>query len=155
MVDRLDLVQAGQVERNLGECFAIQFISLTDLDFLQTVQHVELGDGDRFDTVEPDYVAQGHQVKPATTSRSTGGGAVLVALRTQSLARIIDQFSREGTCSNASSVGLDDPDYFIDSLGTDTQSGEGAADGGCLMTWQTGMYRDRHPKDFLAHPRTE
>ena len=70
-------------------------IADTDLNLLQAVQNVQLGQAKPGDAVDLHGIAQGDRIEPATASRPPGGRAKFMPLGGQVLAHLIKQFGGE------------------------------------------------------------
>ena len=77
-------------------------------------EDVELGDREGVHAVEPDGVAQGHQVHPAAAAAAAGGGAELAAALAGSGRRLVLELGGEGAGADAGRVGLGDPPDLVD-----------------------------------------
>ena len=75
--------------------FPVDLVSDADGDFVQVGQHVELGDEEIGDAVDPDRVPGDDRVEPAGPPWPPGGRAVLVADLAQVLAVLVEQLRGE------------------------------------------------------------
>src|SRR3954453_24155429 len=86
LVDRLDGCLVGRVGREMGESLAPQPIAGADPDLVQTVEHVELGEGDSGDARARAGLADQNGVEPAAAALAAGDRAELAAALAEPLA---------------------------------------------------------------------
>src|SRR5690606_29427989 len=101
-----------------------------DRDLLQAGEHVQLGEEEVGDAVDPGGVPGDRCVEPAAAAVAPGGDAELVALGAQPLAPLVVQLGRERPGADPGGVGLQDADDLGDPGGADARAGAGAAGGG-------------------------
>src|SRR5690606_9983747 len=109
---------------------ALVAVTHTNLDLLNAVQHIQLGDAQTGNTVDHDRTLHGSSIKPATTTRTTRYGTELLAHGSQTHAGVIQQFGREWTRTHARGVGLGDTQHVAQFLRANTRtcgSGTGQA----------------------------
>jgi hypothetical protein len=82
-------------------------------------EHVELGDCQSGEPVEPYGVAERHEVEPAAAPRTTSGRAELPAGLTETVAHLVVELSGEGPGPHTRHVGLGDAPRVVDVLGPD------------------------------------
>ena len=89
------LLIGGRRTRETFELLAIQQVLGSDLDLLELVQDVELGQVERSVAVDQSRVLHDDQIEPtassASSSRSTVLGSNLLEVDTDVLSRMIDQ----------------------------------------------------------------
>ena len=83
------------------------------LQFVQAVQHVQLGQRDAVDAAHGDGLAHHHRVEPAAAARPTGDGAELMAALAQPAADGVVQLRRERPGADARGVGLGDAQHIV------------------------------------------
>ena len=86
-IDWLDL-HVGSGGHPVGE-HAIHFVSRTDFDFVEFVEHVSFGERDIGHAVNHQGILEGNQVKPTATSWSSGCCTILVAFLAEKFARLV------------------------------------------------------------------
>ena len=114
LVDRLRVVEVGLVERELVEALAVDLVRDADRDLLPAGQHVELGQDEVGDAVDPGRVARDRGVEPAAAAGTAGRRAVLAAGLAQGLAVVVEQLGRERAVADAGRVRLEDADDPVD-----------------------------------------
>src|SRR5205814_483976 len=85
-VDRLELGLGGGTGRQVIVALPANAIGGADLDLVEAVEHIELGQGDAVDAADPDRLAHRHRIEPAAAPRPSGNGAELAAAITELLA---------------------------------------------------------------------
>ena len=76
-VDRNDSFQVGRIGRHQVERIAIEHIVGADFEFRQSVEEVELSQGQFLDAVEKNSSANQHRIEVADVAPPTSGGAEL------------------------------------------------------------------------------
>ena len=127
LVDGRGLVQVALVVRQVLDPLAVDVVGHADLDRGQGVEHVELGQGQLGQRVEPHGVAGHDGVEPARPATATGVGAVLVAPVDEQVAGLVEQLGGERPGADAGDVGLGDADDPVDVHGADAGPGAGTA----------------------------
>ena len=92
----------------------IELIGHTDLDFIELIEHIQLGDGQAIQAVDLHRIAANHPVKPATAAPTARGGAVLAAAIAKVVREAALQLSGEGPLTDAGGVGLGNSDDAVD-----------------------------------------
>ena len=128
-VDRLRRREFGLIGRHIVAAFAVDIIGHAQRDFLQAGKHVELGEHDVGQAVDLSRITVHHRIKPATTTRATRSHAILMTLRTQPLAILAKQLSRERSFAHAGHVRFGNTNHTADLGRTDTSTGACAAGG--------------------------
>ncbi len=126
LVDRLALGVDRRV-RHVGEHLVLPPVAGTDLDLFEAVEHVELGDREPGEAVQPRGVAEGHRVEPAAAAAAAGGGAVLTADRHQPLAELVVQLHRKRAGAHRGSIRLDHAEHVLDRLRRQARACRGRA----------------------------
>jgi hypothetical protein len=98
----------------MRDASAVTLVADAQLHFGEGIEHVELGDGEFREAVQPCRVAQHDGVEPARTTAATGGGAVLLADVDQLVAVWAEVFSGEGPGTHAGAICLGDTDDLGD-----------------------------------------
>src|SRR6185437_9710214 len=129
-VDRLALVPAVSIERRQLTPLAAIFVGDADLDGIQPVQHIELGDRQAIDAVDLCGTLQCNQVDPAAATRAAGAGTELVAFLAQQFAHLVVELGRERSAADARRIGLADAEHVVDVLRTHAGAGQRATDRG-------------------------
>ena len=119
-----------RVRGKLGQHAIADTIAGANVDRVQAVEHVELGQRQRVDAVDADRVADRHGVVPAAAARPPGRRAVLLTALPQSVADLAVQFRRQRTLADAGGVGLGDAEHAVNRLRRNAQAGARAADRG-------------------------
>src|SRR5579864_1500037 len=78
----------------------------TNRDFVELVEHIQLGDHQAGETVDHGRVAQQRDIKPAAAPRTAGDSAILVTGLPDSFAIITLELGGKRAAANASCVGL-------------------------------------------------
>ena len=87
---------------------AIQIIADTDFQFLEAVEHVELGQGDAMDTGHGQSLPDQYRIEPAATPLPAGNRSEFMATFAKPLADLVVQLGREGAGTDAGRVSLGD-----------------------------------------------
>src|SRR3954469_9295265 len=82
-------------------------------DPVETAEHVELGDGQVGEAVDPRGEAQRYEVEPAGTPRPAGRRAVLATAGAQLLAERVVELGRKRAGAHAGRVRLGDPPDLV------------------------------------------
>ena len=119
----VDAVRVGRQRR------AVDPVVGAHLDGVEPVEHVELGDGQLGQAVEPHGVAQHHAVEPAGPAATAGDRAELAADLDEPVAVGIGELGRERPGPDPGRVGLGDPDDAVDVARAEAGAGARAAGG--------------------------
>ena len=84
------------------------------LTLLEAVEHVELGEGELGEAVQPGGVAQHHAVEPPGTAPAPGDRPELAADVDEAVAVVVGELGGERSGADAGRVGLGDPDDAVD-----------------------------------------
>src|SRR6185369_18064322 len=104
LVDGLAALELfGADRQDLGERL-FELVADADLHYLDSVEHVELGDAQAGGAVQLDRALQRRGVEPPGAPRPARGGAELPAALAQALAHVVRQLGREGTLAHASRI---------------------------------------------------
>src|SRR5216683_1100261 len=111
---RLGLVPDPLLLREVREHLVVVLVADADLDRLAGVQHVELGDGQGVEPIDPRGVAQADGVHPSAASRPARDRAELLAPRAQQIGNVAAQLRGERAAPHPRAIGLGDPDRPVD-----------------------------------------
>src|SRR3546814_2918323 len=89
----------------------------SDLDLLEAVENVELGQRDALDAGQLGSLAHHHRVEPAAAPLPARDHAELAAARAQQLAGGIGQLGRKGAAADTRGVGLGDAEHEVERRG--------------------------------------
>ena len=113
--------------RQLVVALAVGLVGHANPDGFELVEHVELGDGQFRERIDPGRVPKHHGIQPSRTATPTRIGAVLVAHVHEVVADLVEQFGGERSGTHAGDVGLGDPDDPVDVARSDTRARARAA----------------------------
>jgi hypothetical protein len=108
----------------------VKLVAGSDLDLLETVQNIKLGQVQFGIAVDHGRVPHDDQIEPTASPPSTSGGSPLGTNLLQGVSDLFNVFSRERSTSDSSSVGLDDTDDSLEGEWRDTETGHDTSDGG-------------------------
>src|SRR6266704_1107933 len=111
---RLGLVPDALLLREVREHLVVELVADADLDRVAGVQHVELGDGQGVEPVDPRRVAQADGVHPSAASRPARDRAELLAARAQQVGNVAAQLRGERAVPHPRAIGLGDADRPVD-----------------------------------------
>lgn len=114
----------------ISQGLAFVGVRRADLDSVEIIKYVQLGQRHTREAVNPNGIAQHHGIEPAGTPRTTRGGTKFISDCAQLLAISIVQFSREWTTANPSHIGFGDADDFVEVARTNAGTGTGATSAG-------------------------
>src|SRR5262249_17887031 len=106
------------------------FVGDANLDRRQTVEHIQLGDGQAVDAVDLHRAFECDQVDPAAAARTPGGRAEFVAAFAQRFAGGVVEFGGKRAAADARRVRLADAEHVVDVARAHAGAGAGATDGG-------------------------
>ena len=89
LIDRLDPRLRLLAGRQIVDFAAVQLIADADLDLVEAVENVELGERDAVDAAGAHGLAHQHGVEPAAAARAAGDGAEFVAALAERLADLV------------------------------------------------------------------
>src|SRR6185312_11557732 len=107
-INRLDPLLVGGVRRKIIELLPVELVAGADIDRLERVEHVELGQGYPGDSADSDCLPHEDSVEPAAPALSPGDGAELAAALAERVARLVVLLGGEWTRADAGRVGLGD-----------------------------------------------
>lgn len=81
VIDRLAIGNFIRVEGQDIHALAIAVIAHTNLDFIEPIEHIELGDTQTRDTVDDDGTLERSRIQLAAAARTAGHCAALLAYR--------------------------------------------------------------------------
>src|SRR4051794_9512113 len=114
LIDRfhegLGMLACGQIVDDA----AVELVAGADLDLLEAVEDVELGQRDALDAAGPHGLAHQHGVEPAAAPRPSGDDAELLALGAERLADVVELLGRKRPLPDARGVGLADAEHVAD-----------------------------------------
>ena len=105
-------------------------IAGADLDLLEAVEHVELGQRERVEAVDARARSARDRVVPAAAARPAGRRAVLLAALAQPIAQLAGQLGRQRPFADARRVGLGHAEHAVDRARRHAEAGADAADRG-------------------------
>ena len=151
-----DWMATGEVVGAAGEVidpFAIQFVGHADLNLIEFIQHIQLGDGEAIEAVHLNGVATDHPVESSRASPApAGGGSEFTAALRQLIVEAPAQFGRERPLTDAGGVGLGHTDDPVDQGGSHSGTDAGTSETGFEeVTWD--KCRDQGPGGFPGHLR--
>ena len=114
LVDRLDSGLCALAARQIVDFLAVQHVADANLDLVEAVEHVELGQGDAGDPVDRHRLAHQHGIEPAAAALAPRHGAELVPLLAEELANLVVLLRRERSLADAGRIGLGDAEYIAD-----------------------------------------
>src|SRR5262249_15635261 len=126
-VDRLAGGELHHVGWKLGQRASVAAIRGANLDTLEAVEYVELGECKRVDAVDAHAVPCGHRIVPPAPPRPAGDGAVLVAAFTQPLPCLAEQLRWKRAFAHPCRVRLDNTHDAAHGARPDAESGADTA----------------------------
>ena len=120
-------MDVGLGHRHLVDPPPVDLVAHAHRHRLQPGEHVQLGEEEVGDAVDPRGVAADHGVEPPAAARPAGGDPDLAADLAQPLAHRVEQLGRERAGADAGGVRLEDPDHPGDPGGADARADRGAA----------------------------
>ena len=124
-VDRLDSRLGVLAGRQIIDLAPIQSISDADLDLIETVQDVELGQRQALDAARSHRLAHQNRVEPAAASRPAGHDAEFLATLAERSADLVDLLGGKRTGAYASGIGLANSEHISDRPGAQSRPGRG------------------------------
>jgi len=128
-LDLLEFLRASG-ERVVNARAIGQDVRDTDLDLVEVVKDVELGQVQRGVVVDGLGVAAQDEVKPAAAAATAGGDAKFATGALQLVAVFVELFGGEGAGADTGGVGLDDTDDVGDASGVQGETLDGTAEAG-------------------------
>ena len=126
-VDRLALVDFGDVEGKKVRAPRWGFIANADGNFRKNAQHVQLRDHNPGAARHLNGTTHRRRIEPAAAACTSRGGAKLAALLADALADLILLLGNHGAFANAGGVGLHDAKDAVDMARADAEPRAGAA----------------------------
>src|SRR6185312_5095952 len=111
LVDRLDLGLQRSAGGQVVVCLPPALVAGADLDLVEPVEHVELGQRDAVNPADAAGLAHQHRVEPAAAPRPAGDGAELAAALAEPLTGFVVELGRERTAADACRIGLGDAEH--------------------------------------------
>ena len=113
LVDRPQILVVHGIDRVGHRLARIIGIAHADRDFLQSVQHIELGQAQARYRIDVHRCAQRHRIEPAAASRAPCRGTKFVSPLGQPETGLVKQLSRERPGAHPRGVGLGDTEHVI------------------------------------------
>src|SRR5258705_5811769 len=114
LVDRLNSGLRALAGRQMVDFLAVQGIAGADLDRIEAIENVELGQRQPVDAAGPHRLAHQHGVEPAAAPLAPGIGAELAAALADPAAGLVVLFGRERALPDAGRIGLADAEHAPD-----------------------------------------
>ena len=124
-IDRLDPRLQGRASRQAANNFPVQAIARADFDFLQSVQNVQLGQGDACNAARDNGLAHHDGVKPSAAALTACYRPKLMAAFAETLADFIGQFRRKGAFADTGCIGFGDTQHIVQRAGPQACSAGG------------------------------
>ena len=102
------------------EQLAIEAVARADLDLVEAIEDVELGERQLGEAVQPNRLTQHHTIEPTGPPTPPGDRAELLADIDERVAVVIEQLGRERPGPDTRGVRLGDPDDPVDVAGPET-----------------------------------
>src|SRR5690606_26082007 len=113
-VDGLDAGLLALTCRQVINLLAVKLVADADLQFVEAVQHVELGKRDAGDTVGGDRLAHQSSVEPAAAALAARHGAEFTALFAKELADLVGELGRARAFADPGRVSLGDAENIAE-----------------------------------------
>lgn len=130
LVDTLDLFQHVQVLGERLQQLALVLVANGNLELLQLVQNVQLGDVQTGIAVDPGGVLEDNEIEPSTSSSSTSGDTELGTNLLEVLSDVVELLGRERSGSDSGGVSLDNTVDVSDGGGGHTEAGADTSNAG-------------------------
>src|ERR1700704_1096995 len=114
LVDRLDAGLAAFPGRQMMYLLAVQPITDADLDAVEAVENVELGQRQAVDAAGADSLPHQHRVEPAAAALASGVDAEFLAATADQLADLVVEFGGKRPHADAGGIGLADTEHIAD-----------------------------------------
>ena len=128
LVLHLHLGQHLKVGREAGKLLAVDEVADADLDLLQVVEYVELGDVEARVAVDEARVLHHHQVEPTASTPAARSDTVLGTDLLEVVSNIVEQLGGERSHADTGGVGLHDPNHITDSGRRDAETSADTTD---------------------------
>src|SRR5580704_13516389 len=116
-VDRLHARLGVLARRQIIDLLAVEPIADADLDLLEAVEDVELGQSEAADAAGAHRLAHQHGVEPATAPRPAGDDAEFLAALAERLADLVELLGRKRPGADTGGVGLADAEHIAYGIG--------------------------------------
>src|SRR6185437_715944 len=93
---------------------AVEFIADADLDLLEPVEHIELGQRDAGNARGPDGLAYDDRIEPAAAALAPGDDAIFASLLAQPVADFTEVLGWKRSLPDTGRIGLDDAQHEAD-----------------------------------------
>ena len=120
--DGLDAGLAAFARRQMVDLAPVELVADADLDLLEAVENVELGERDAVDAARLDRLAHKNRIEPAAAALASGDDAELAALLADAGADLVMKLGREGAFAHACRISLSDAEHIIDGAGAEPRS---------------------------------
>src|SRR6185312_7962792 len=114
LVDRLDRGLRFGARRQAIEHLFPEAIAGADLDLLEAVEHVELGQRDAVDAGGLHRLAHHHRIEPAAAPLAPRDHAEFLAALAEHLADLVLELARERPAADARRIGFADAEHIAD-----------------------------------------
>ena len=111
LVDRRGVVEHRLMWRHVVEGLSVGAIAGADLEGLEPAEHVELGDQDLAEPVQPGRIPSQAGIEPPASALASRDRAELLAARAETFADVIQQLGRERSRTDPGDVRLHDADH--------------------------------------------
>lgn len=125
-----DLAENVRVSGEILQCLPVVGIACGDLELVEVIQDVQLGEVDGRVVVARVAVLDDHEIQPTAAALPAGGDANLVADLLQLVAVGVELLGGEGPRADARGVGLHDADDLADGAPAEGQTGQDATEAG-------------------------
>src|SRR5271169_1879509 len=102
---------------------AIQYIAVADLDGVETIENIKLGQRQAVDAAGPHALAHQRRIEPAAAPLAPGIDAEFLAAAADLLADLIMQFGRKWALADPGRIGLAYPQDIVDRARAETRAG--------------------------------
>ena len=154
LVDRLHARLRVAARRQVVDALAVEPVADADLELVEAVEHVELGQRDAVDAADLDGLAHQHGVEPAAAPLAPRDGAELVPALAEPLADLVVELGRERPGADARRVGLGDAEHVADGARAHARARRRLGGDGVGRGDVTDRCRGRRRAARPARPRT-
>src|SRR5262249_57854003 len=114
LIDRLDRCLRFGARRQAIKHFLAEAIAGADLDLLEAVEHIELGERDAVDARGLHRLAHHHRIEPAAAPLPARHHAEFLAALSERLADLVRELGWEWAAADARRIGLADAEHIAD-----------------------------------------
>src|SRR5205807_2635168 len=122
-VDRLNQALSAFACRKIIDFTLVEAVTYANLDLIETVEDVELGQCQAVDAAGAHGLANQHGVEPPAAPAPARDGAELATAITEQLPDIVVLLGRKWALSHPRRIGLADAEHVSDRAGTQTAAG--------------------------------